>query len=76
MSTPRFFAAPLPFLRWSMRERPAYFWSIVLGVAGPVGMATIPPIRHALGDVDAPPLPVMYPIPTGPRKKPHGFEDE
>lgn len=60
-STPRFWAQPLHYLRWSARERPAYFWSIVIGTLGPIQIFTIPPIRRYFGDLDAPNVPVTYP---------------
>ena len=59
--TPRFWAAPIRYCRWASRERPAYFWSVIIGAAGPVMLFTVPPIRRALGDDDAPPIPLTYP---------------
>lgn len=58
---PRFWAGPLRYCRWSARERPAYFWSVVIGAAGPVALAVVPPVRRAFGDVDAPTVPMTYP---------------
>ncbi|KAL5631095.1 hypothetical protein BROUX41_000967 [Berkeleyomyces rouxiae] len=74
--TPRFFAAPLVFMRWAIRERPAYFWSVAIGASCPVFIVAVPPLRHAVGDVNAAKIPVTYPIPTGPRKQLTGFDDE
>ncbi|KAK4456787.1 hypothetical protein QBC42DRAFT_51879 [Cladorrhinum samala] len=67
--TPRFWAGPLRYIRWSARERPAYFWSVFVGALGPVTLIAVPPIRRRLGDHDAAPIPLTYPVPTGPRKK-------
>ncbi|KAG7437508.1 NADH-ubiquinone oxidoreductase 9.5 kDa subunit [Fusarium oxysporum f. sp. raphani] len=56
-------------------HRPALFWSVIIGAAGPVAMPIVPPIRYYFGDVDAPPVPVTYPIPSGPRKQLTGYDD-
>ncbi|KAI1154065.1 hypothetical protein F4825DRAFT_448856 [Nemania diffusa] len=72
---PRFWSGPLRYLRWSARERPAYFWSLAIGSAGPVTLFTVPPILRSLGYVRAPPVPSTYPIPTGPRKQLSGYDD-
>ncbi len=58
---PFFWQSPLRYLRWSARERPAYFWSVAVGAAGPVILAVVPPVRRYLGDEDAPPIPMTYP---------------
>ncbi|TPX10648.1 uncharacterized protein E0L32_008382 [Thyridium curvatum] len=73
--TPRFWAAPIRYCRWAARERPAYFWSVIVGAAGPVVLATVPPFRKMIGDEDAPPVPLTYPVPTTPRKKLTGYDD-
>ncbi|KAH6718428.1 hypothetical protein DL95DRAFT_341690 [Leptodontidium sp. 2 PMI_412] len=73
---PRFFSQPLRYLRWAAIEKPAIFYSIVIGSMGPVTVLTVPPIRRMLGDEKRPEIPLTYPIPTGPRKKLEGFEDE
>ncbi|KAK3336436.1 hypothetical protein B0T19DRAFT_437200 [Cercophora scortea] len=74
--TPRFWAQPLNYMRWSARERPAYFWSVIIAGLGPVILFTVPPIRHRLGDPDAPQIPLTYPIPAGPRKQLTGYDDD
>jgi hypothetical protein len=41
-----------------------------IGFMGPVSLATIPPIRRALGDVDPEPVPLTYPsMSTSPRAR-------
>ncbi|KAL2161365.1 hypothetical protein VTH06DRAFT_8587 [Thermothelomyces fergusii] len=75
-ATPRFWAGPLRYCRWAARERPAYFWSVVIGGLGPVTLAVVPPVRRALGDENAPPIPLTYPVPTGPRKQLTGYDDD
>lgn len=59
--TPRFWAGPLRYLRWSARERPAFFFAVAIGALGPISLAVIPPIRNRLGDPDAAPIPLTYP---------------
>ncbi|KAK1237127.1 hypothetical protein MKX07_006006 [Trichoderma sp. CBMAI-0711] len=61
MSAPLFWSTPLKYCSWAARERPAFFWSVVVGAAGPLLMPIVPPIRHMLGDIDPAPIPVTYP---------------
>lgn len=58
---PRFWAGPLRYLRWSARERPAYFYSCVIGAAGPVILFTAPPTLRRLGYERAANVPMTYP---------------
>ncbi|KAL1998682.1 hypothetical protein VTN02DRAFT_5753 [Thermoascus thermophilus] len=76
MSSPQFWQTPLRYLRWASHEKPAIFYSIVIGSMGPVALVTLPPIRRFLGDVDPEPIPMTYPIPKGPRVIPQGYDDE
>ncbi|UKZ55676.1 hypothetical protein TrVGV298_009500 [Trichoderma virens] len=76
MSSPLFWSQPLKYCAWAARERPAYFWSVVVGAAGPALMPIVPPIRHMLGDIDPAPIPVTYPVPAGPRKQLTGYDDK
>ncbi|UKZ71191.1 uncharacterized protein TrAtP1_012152 [Trichoderma atroviride] len=75
MSAPLFWSTPLKYCSWAARERPAFFWSVVVGAAGPILIPIVPPIRHMLGDVDPAPIPVTYPVPAGPRKQVTGYDD-
>lgn len=61
MSTPQFWSTPLRYLRWASHEKPAIFFSLVIGATGPVALFSLPPIRRALGDVDPNPIPLSYP---------------
>lgn len=61
MSTPRFFQQPLKYLHWAAIEKPAIFYSIIIGSCGPLAVFTVPSIRHALGDGPRPPVPFTYP---------------
>lgn len=56
-----FWNTPVRYLRWASHEKPAIFYSIILGSLGPVAMVTIPPIRSYFGDSDPPPIPLTYP---------------
>ncbi|KAJ5906562.1 uncharacterized protein N7473_003478 [Penicillium subrubescens] len=75
MSTPQFWSTPLRYIRWASHEKPAIFYSLLIGSMGPVALVTLPPLRRALGDVDPEPIPMTYPIPKGPRVVPQGYED-
>jgi hypothetical protein len=61
MATPQFWSTPFRYMRWASREKPAIFFSIIIGAMGPVALVTLPPIRRYLGDVDPPPIPMTYP---------------
>ncbi|KAK4124884.1 hypothetical protein N657DRAFT_569683 [Parathielavia appendiculata] len=75
-TTPRFWAGPLRYCRWAARERPGYFAAVFIGALGPAILITVPPIRRRLGDYDAAPIPMTYPVPTGPRKQLTGYDDD
>ncbi|RYC59892.1 hypothetical protein CHU98_g6328 [Xylaria longipes] len=70
--TPAFWAGPLRYCRWAARERPNYFYSIVIGAAGPVMLFTVPPVRERLGYQRTKPVPMTYP---GPRQQLTGYDD-
>lgn len=69
MSTPRFFQQPLKYLHWAAIEKPAIFYSIIIGSCGPLAVFTVPSIRHALGDGPRPPVPFTYPSMYTPRSE-------
>ncbi|KAE9365345.1 hypothetical protein N431DRAFT_488533 [Stipitochalara longipes BDJ] len=73
---PRFFSQPFRYLRWAAIEKPAIFYSIVVGSVGPVLVVTVPAIRTRLGDPKRPEIPLTYPVPTSPRKPLDGYDDE
>ncbi|KIV91165.1 hypothetical protein PV10_05735 [Exophiala mesophila] len=72
----RFWGSPIRYLRWAAHEKPAIFWSCVIGACGPLTFVVIPPIRRYVGDEDPPRVPLTYPVPKGPRVIPKGFDDE
>ncbi|KAB8295982.1 hypothetical protein EYC80_008799 [Monilinia laxa] len=73
---PRFFSQPFRYIRWAAIEKPAIFFSLVVGSIGPVLVLTVPKIRHRLGDGPRPQIPLTYPIPSGPRKPLSGYDDD
>lgn len=58
---PHFWAQPFRYLRWSAREKPAYFYSCVIAGLGPVFLTVVPPVRKYFGDVNPALIPVTYP---------------
>ncbi|KAL3418831.1 NADH-ubiquinone oxidoreductase 9.5 kDa subunit [Phlyctema vagabunda] len=67
-ATPKFFSQPFRYMRWAAIEKPAIFYSVIIGSMGPVSLIVVPPIRYRLGDGPRPKIPMTYPIPTGPRR--------
>jgi hypothetical protein len=61
LSKPYFWAQPIKYLRWSSHEKPALFWSCIIGVIGPISMVVVPPIREYYGDKRRPRIPMTYP---------------
>jgi hypothetical protein len=60
-AAPHFFSQPFRYLRWASYHKPAYFYSCVVGGAGPVILLTVPPIRRYLGEEKRPRIPMTYP---------------
>jgi hypothetical protein len=58
---PFFFKQPLRYLKWASINKPAYFYSIIVGCAGPVMLVTVPPFRRYLGNEQIPKIPMTYP---------------
>ena len=65
MSKPQFWSTPLRYLRWASHEKPAIFYSMIIGTSGPVLLTVLPPIRRFFGDVDPEPIPLTYPSKNG-----------
>jgi hypothetical protein len=57
----RFWGQPIRYLRWASHEKPAIFWSVILGSFGPVALFGLPPLRRYLGDEDPSLIPHTYP---------------
>ena len=68
--SPRFYSQPLRYLKWASYNKPAYFYSIVVGCIGPVMVFTVPSIRRYLGEEPIPKIPLTYPVPKGERPRP------
>jgi hypothetical protein len=58
---PFFFSQPLRYLKWASINKPAYFYSIVVGCAGPAIVFTVPPMRRYMGYERASKIPQTYP---------------
>jgi hypothetical protein len=54
--SPFFFKQPLRYL-----NKPAYFYSIIVGCVGPVMVVTVPPIRRYMGEEQIAKIPLTYP---------------
>ena len=61
MSSPQFFQQPLRYLRWASHERPAIFYSFVIGAGGPLSILVAPPIRRFFNDGPREKIPMTYP---------------
>ncbi|EIM85008.1 NADH-ubiquinone oxidoreductase subunit, partial [Stereum hirsutum FP-91666 SS1] len=57
-------------------EKPVIFYSIVIGLAGPLMVPTVPAIRAKFGYKRPEPIPLAYPIPQRPRREVKGYDDE
>jgi len=59
--SPRFFQTPFRYLKWASIQKPAYFYSIIVGLTGPVLVLTVPPIRRYMGEEQIAKIPMTYP---------------
>jgi hypothetical protein len=59
--SPLFFRQPLRYLKWASINKPAYFYSIIVGCIGPVMVVTVPPIRRYMGEEQIQKIPMTYP---------------
>ena len=60
-AAPFFFKEPIRYMRWASINKPAYFYSICVGLAGPLMVAVGVPTRKYLGYERAPKIPQTYP---------------
>lgn len=58
---PRFWRQPIQYMRWAAHEKPAIYYSIWIGVLGPIGLALSVPIKKSYGWVQIPQIPMTYP---------------
>lgn len=56
-----FWSSPIRYLKWASYEKPAIFYSVILGCMGPVALVVIPPMRRWAGDQNPPMVPLTYP---------------
>ena len=61
MSYPQFFQQPFRYLRWASHEKPAIFYSFVIGLCGPASFFVAPPIRRFFNDGPREMIPLTYP---------------
>ncbi|EJF60880.1 hypothetical protein BD309DRAFT_306694 [Dichomitus squalens] len=64
------------YLQRQAHEQPVIFYSVIIGLIGPVMVVTVPPIRKSLGWKPAEPIPTSYPVPNRPRRAISGYDDE
>jgi len=60
-SSPLFFKQPFRYLKWASINKPAYFYSICVGLAGPAIVFTVPPLRRYMGYERTSKIPQTYP---------------
>ena len=56
-----FWSSPFRYLKWASYEKPAIFYSVIVGAMGPVFLLTIPPLRRLAGDEKPARIPLSYP---------------
>jgi hypothetical protein len=61
MAPVQFWSTPGLYIKWAARNKPAIFWSIVVGSVGPVMALVVPPMRARFGDGPRPQIPLTYP---------------
>ena len=66
MAPVQFWSTPGLYIKWAARNKPAIFWSIVVGSVGPVMAVVVPPIRARFGDGPRPQIPLTYPSKSRP----------
>ena len=60
-AAPFFFKEPIRYLRWASINKPAYFYSVCVGLAGPGIVAVVVPTRKYLGYERIAKVPQTYP---------------
>ncbi|KAG9301947.1 hypothetical protein G9A89_020991 [Geosiphon pyriformis] len=66
---------PFRVTRQFAHEKPTYFWSLLVGTAGPLAVLIVPPIQKRIGHVRPERPPITYPMPQRPRRPTYGYED-
>ncbi|KAI3633926.1 hypothetical protein MIR68_001371 [Amoeboaphelidium protococcarum] len=60
---------------YSWTQKPAWSYSVVVGLTGPLIVLIYPQMRHAAGYKPLNDVPRTYPYPDGERKAISGYED-
>ncbi|KAL1740201.1 putative NADH-ubiquinone oxidoreductase 9.5 kDa subunit [Schizophyllum fasciatum] len=64
-------------MQYYAHEKPALFYALAIGAAGPALIITVPPLRKAYGYVPPELPPTSYPLPSRPRRAvPATYDDE
>ncbi|KAF9030982.1 N19M, NADH-ubiquinone oxidoreductase 9.5 kDa subunit [Hymenopellis radicata] len=64
------------YMQREAHERPVIYYSLWLGIIGPVLAVVVPPAREKLfGYKPAEHIPISYPLPQRPRRPTVGYED-
>lgn len=63
-ATPHFVSQPFRYMRYASHAKPAIFWSVMVGLLGPVILVVAPPTRAYFGDGPRPRVPMTYPRKT------------
>lgn len=58
---PHFWRNPIRYSRWAAHEKPAIFYSLIIGASGPLMLLIVPPIKRRMGVKDPEPIPMTYP---------------
>ncbi|KAF8227315.1 hypothetical protein L208DRAFT_1297332 [Tricholoma matsutake] len=64
------------YIQRQAHENTVLFYSVVLGLVGPVMVVAVPPIREHFGYKPAEMVPATYPLPSRARKPIQGYDDE
>ncbi|KZT03039.1 uncharacterized protein LAESUDRAFT_660510 [Laetiporus sulphureus 93-53] len=64
------------YLQRQAHESPVIFFSLIIGLSGPVIAITVPPIRRRMGWRPAEQIPTTYPLPKRARVPVQGYDDE
>ncbi|CEP23259.1 hypothetical protein BN1211_3796 [Cyberlindnera jadinii] len=61
---PVYFREPIRWCRYHAHNRPHIFFSVAIGVAGPILALTLTPLRRKFLFEDHEPVPFSYPLPN------------
>jgi len=56
-----FWSGPIRYMKWASYEKPAIFWSVIVGAMGPAALVVVPPMRRWAGDETPKRIPLTYP---------------